>query len=361
MPSSNKRQRDPIQVVHAEHSGDALRSPDLLARILDIADDAIISIDPEERIAIFNQGAQRIFGYSAGEVLGKPLVMLMPERYRSGHSAHVLDFAKSPMAARVMAQRAEIYGRRKDGTEFPAEASISKVMNKGLQLLTVILRDVTERKETEDRLRRTIAEREVLLREVHHRVKNNLQVVTSLLNLQARATQDDYVRRAFEESQHRVQSMALIHEQLYGSADFAAIDFPDYIRQLSSRLFHSYQIPAGSIALETRISDVALGVDVAVPCGLIINELLSNSLKYAFEEGAVGKIYIHVDQLEDRSVRITIGDDGRGLPPDVGFWNTKTLGLRLVRTLVRQIDGEIEVGGPPGVEYRIRFAVEGET
>ncbi len=340
------------------NSAEALRSPYLLARILDIADDAIISISLDGKITIFNQGAERIFGYSANEILGMPLDTLLPPRYRARHEIDVAQFAKSPTAARVMAQRGQIYGMRKDGSEFPAEASISKVMVEDLQLLTVILRDVTERKFTEDQLRRTIAEREVLLREVHHRVKNNLQVVSSLLNLQARATQDDYVRRAFEESQNRVQSMALIHEQLYGSSDFAAIDFPDYVRQLTSRLFHSYHVPADSIEFETRIAPVSLGVDIAVPCGLILNELLSNSLKYGMIEGQAGRIYIYVDQLEDHSVRITAGDNGPGLPPEVGFWNTKTLGLRLVRQLVRQIDGEIELSGPPGVEYRIRFAAE---
>ncbi len=360
MSSPGKQTRGRNNTGRSESYDESLLSPDLLARILEIADDAIISVDTHEAIRVFNQGAEKIFGYSPGEVLGRPLSILVPERFRARHSAHVASFAKSPTPSRVMAQRSDIFGLRKDGTEFPAEASISYATVQGMQLLTVILRDITERKDTEQRLKSTIAEREVLLREVHHRVKNNLQVVTSLLNLQARATQDEYVQRAFEESQHRVQSMALIHEQLYGSNDFSAIDFPDYILQLSSRLFRSYQIPAGRVELETRVSDVALGVDEAVPCGLILNELLSNSLKYAFD-GSPGKIYIHVDRLEDASIRLTIGDNGRGLPPEVGFWNTKTLGLRLVRSLVRQLDGEIEVGGPPGVEYRIRFSPESEA
>lgn len=338
---------------------DILGSPSMLGRILDIADDAIVSIDSLERICVFNQGAERIFGYTSAEVLGRPLSILIPARFRASHSHHVGDFTQSPVPARVMAQRAEIFGRRKDGSEFPAEASISKLDIAGSTVLTVILRDVSERKEAERKLRAALEEKEILLREVHHRVKNNLQVVSSLLNLQARATRDPEIAKAFEESQNRVQSMALIHEQLYESHDLSNIDFPDYIRQLSSRLFRSYQVRADRIELKTEIADVRIGVDLAVPCGLILNELVSNSLKYAFPEGQAGAISIRVERMHDSSAVLTVADDGVGLPPEVGFWSTKTLGLRLVRSLVRQLDGEIDVAGPPGAEYRIRFSVDG--
>lgn len=344
----------------SDSTPDPLSSPDLFARILDIAEDAIVSIGTDERIRLFNQGAERIFGYSANEVLGRPLSILLPARFRSAHATHVRDFTQSSVQSRVMAQeRSEIYGLRKNGEEFPAEASISKVLIEGGTISTVILRDISARKQTELKLRAALEEKEVLLREVHHRVKNNLQVVSSLLNLQARATGDIEIAKAFEESQNRVQSMALIHEQLYESHDLSNVDFPDYIRQLSSRLFRSYQVRPGRIELATEISDVRIGVDLAVPCGLIVNELVSNSLKYAFPDGQEGTIVIRVERMQDGSALLTVADDGVGLPPEVGFWNTKTLGLRLVRSLVRQIDGEIDVAGPPGAEYRIRFSVEG--
>ena len=337
-----------------------LRSPNMLARILEIADDAIISIDPAHRICIFNQGAEKIFGYAAAEVLGQPLSILLPARFDQHHDGWVREFAKSPTTARVMAQRSEIFGLRKDGGEFPAEASISKVDVGDAQILTVILRDVSETRGVERTLRAALREKEILLREVHHRVKNNLQVVSSLLSLQSRATRDEEVRRAFEESQNRIQSMALIHEQLYESVDFADVDFPEYIRQLSQRLFRSYQIRPGKVTLETSVGDVRLGVDVAVPCALIVNELLSNSLKYAFPNDASGVISIGVETMPDGSIVLAVADNGVGLPPEVGFWSTKTLGLRLVRSLVRQLDGEIELSGPPGTALRIRFFVESE-
>lgn len=260
-----------------------------------------------------------------------------------------------------MAQRGDIFALRSDGDEFPAEASISKLDVDGSQVLTVILRDVSETRQVERTLRAALEEKEILLREIHHRVKNNLQVVSSLMKLQARAAREADVQIAFEECQQRIQSMALIHEQLYESIDFADVDFPEYIRQLSQRLFRSYQVNPGQVDLRTDVGPVRLGVDIAVPCGLILNELLSNSLKYAFPDDRSGSVTIRVEKMQDESIQMTICDDGVGLPPDVGFWSTKTLGLRLVRLLVRQLDGEIALGGPPGAEFRILFSPEGDT
>jgi len=334
----------------------ALRSVDLLAQILDVADDAIITTDEGGEVLAFNKGAEKIFGYSAQEVLGRNLEMLLPMRHREAHPRHMEGFVKSPTVSRPMAQRGAIYGLRKDGKEFPAQAAISKVMDGDRVILTAFLRDISERVDSEKQLRQALQEREVLLGEIHHRVRNNLQVISSLLNLQARTTDDQYVRQAFEESQSRVQSMALIHQQLYEANSFSAVDLGDYVRRLAGHLFRSFGDSTEHIQLELDIEGVSLAVDRAAPCGLIINELLSNSLKYAFLDNRPGRIYIRAERQPNESILLTMGDDGPGLPPDVGLWNTKTLGLRLVRTLVRQIDGELELGEPPGAEFRIRFA-----
>jgi two-component sensor histidine kinase len=259
-----------------------------------------------------------------------------------------------------MSQRGPIYGLRKDGAEFPAEASISHVEAGDEQILTVILRDVSESRAAEREMRETLREKEVLLREVHHRVKNNLQVIISLLGLQARTTAAGPLRAALEESQARIRSMALIHEQLYQTKTFADVNLPEYLRQLSSQLFSSYQVRP-NVRLETEIGDVRLGVDVAVPCGLILNELLSNSLKYAFPDDRPGVVSIELTRREDGSIVLVVADDGVGTPPEISFWSTRTLGLRLVRSLVRQLDGEIEREGPPGTRYRMRFAPPAEA
>lgn len=327
-----------------------------MAQILDVADDAIISTDEEGEILAFNKGAERIFGYSAKDVLGRNLELLLPARYREAHLGHMTGFVKSPTPSRPMAQRGAIYGLCKSGEEFPAQASISKVKDGDRVILTAFLRDISERVDSERRLRQALQEREVLLGEIHHRVRNNLQVISSLLNLQSRATDDPFVRQAFDESQSRVQSMALIHQQLYEANSFSAVDLSDYVRRLAGHLFRSFGDRTEHIQFDIGIEGVSLPVDRAAPCGLIINELLSNSLKYAFLDQQPGRIYVHAELQPNESILLTIGDDGPGLPPDVGLWNTKTLGLRLVRTLTRQIDGELELGEPPGAEFRIRFA-----
>ncbi len=349
---------------HGQGETGLLTSDGLLSRILDIADDAIISIDHNQRIIVFNQGAEKIFGYATREVFNRPIDMLLPEGFAAQHRKHVREFAESPIAARRMGERGDISGLRKDGSSFPAEASISKVDIGGSRIYTVILRDVTQRRAADEKIRASLREKEVLLQEIHHRVKNNLQVVSSLLSLQSRGVLDEDTRQKFKESQNRVHSMALIHEQLYQSPSLSEINYPQYIRQLVAHLFRSYRVSSSRIDLKTRIEDLRLSVDAAVPCGLIINELVSNSLKYGFPNGRGGAICIELHRQPDGRANLTVADDGVGLPEEVGFWNTQTLGLRLVGTLVKQLEGNIEVDRSEGTSIRVTFqpgsASEGE-
>ena len=334
----------------------SILSEGLLSRILDIADDAIISIDDKQRIVVFNQGAEKIFGYSAREVLQQPIDILLPDGAVRQHRRHVQEFGGSPVAARRMGERGEISGRRKDGSEFPAEASISKIDLEGSRIYTVILRDVTQRRAADEKILASLREKEVLLQEIHHRVKNNLQVVSSLLSLQSRGIVEEDTRQKFKESQNRVQSMALIHEQLYQSSNLSEIDYPQYIRQLASHLFRSYRVSSSRIELQSDIEDVRLGVDVAVPVGLIINELVSNSLKYGFPQGRGGFVRIALRKEPYGRMTLSVADNGVGLPKEVGFGSTQTLGLRLVGTLVRQIEGSVRVDRSGGTAVDITFS-----
>lgn len=335
-----------------------LNSPGVLAKILDLAEDAIISVDGEQRIVLFNQGAERMFGYTAKEVVGQFLDVLLPKPLVLAHRDQIRAFAKSPAVARRMSERSRIQGRRKDGTVFPAEASISKVEANGSPTFTAIVRDVTERAATEENMLSALQEKEVLLKEIHHRVKNNLQVVASLLGLQARGAADEHMRRMLGESQNRVYTMALLHESLYHSPDLSQIDFRDYIHQLVSHLFQSYGVETGRVQLETKLDRLYLDLDTAVGCGLIINELVSNSLKYAFPADASGTIRIELHDGEDRLARLVVADNGIGLGK-IDLATARTLGLRLVRTLVEQLGGTIELQSNGGSEARISFPVAG--
>jgi PAS domain S-box-containing protein len=333
-----------------------LTSPGPLAKILDLADDAIISVDETQRIILFNQGAERIFGYTAREVTGQPLDILLPPRLVETHRRHIHEFADSDVTARRMGERTEILGHRKDGTDFPAEASISKVGVEGFTMFTVILRDVTQRVAAEEKIRTSLREKEALLKEIHHRVKNNLQVVSSLLGLQSRVVTDEQTRKMFQESQNRIHSMALLHESLYQSNNLSRIDFPDYIRQLASHLFHSYGVRADRIHLRTNLDALYLNLDAAVPCGLIINELISNSLKYAFPDGREGEVLVELHEHTDGLARLVVADNGIGLRSDIDWTTARSLGLRLVRTLAEQLGARIEVRSHQGTEVQLTFA-----
>jgi PAS domain S-box-containing protein len=332
-----------------------LTGADPLAQILDLAEDAIISIDTDQRIVLFNQGAEKTFGYTRQEILGEKLDILLPPRFLESHRRHIQDFSASPVAARPMGERREIFGRRKGGIDFPAEASISKAKINHGWLYTVILRDITARKIADEAIRASLREKEVLLKEIHHRVKNNLQVVSSLLGLQSRTIADAATRKMFQESQNRVHSMALIHEALYQSENLSKIDFPAYIDQLAAHLFRSYGADSTRVRISALIADLRLPIDTAVPCGLIVNELVSNSLKYAFPGERTGVVRIEMREEECGRIRLEVLDDGVGLPEGVGFDSTKSLGLRLVRTLADQLSGSIELTGTAGTRVAITF------
>jgi len=334
-----------------------LKSAGPLAKILDLAEDAIISIDTNQRIILFNQGAEKIFGYKRDEILGEPLDTLLPARFIEAHRHYIEEFSASPVSARTMGERRELFGRRKGGIDFPAEASISKAKVEEGWLFTVILRDITQRKIADEAIRTSLREKEVLLKEIHHRVKNNLQVVSSLLGLQSRAIEDGALRKMFQESQNRVHSMALIHESLYQSANLSEIDFPAYIDQLGEYLFRSYGIDSTRVKLEAFIDQLRLTIDSAVPCGLIINELVSNCLKYAFPGGRNGKIRIEMHEDDKHSIRLAVSDNGVGLPDGAG--GSKSLGLRLVRTLADQLGATVEMTSSGGARTVLTFQAGG--
>lgn len=215
-----------------------------------------------------------------------------------------------------------------------------------------------ERKIIEERMRNSLEEKEVLLREVHHRVKNNMQVITSLLNLQARTIDDPKYREMFDESKNRIRAMAIVHEKLYQTEDIAKIDFSDYISSLANGLFMFYGVRASLVSLSIEAKDIVLGIDTAIPCGLIINELLTNALKYAFPDGREGLIGITVkrDETMENAYMLTVKDNGIGLPEGYDFRDSKSLGLLLVTSLAEhQLQGSLKVTRENGTAFHIHF------
>jgi PAS domain S-box-containing protein len=222
----------------------------------------------------------------------------------------------------------------------------------------MLAHETTERKRSEDRLKKSLLEKQVLLQEIHHRVKNNMQVINSLMNLQAAKIKDQNLLASFKEATSRVHVMALIHDHLYRSENLSEIDLGAYIDQLTQSVLRMYK--AKGVGVQVRTDHIHLDMDQAIPCGLIINELLTNALKYAFPGDRQGVFAIEAFNSDDATqVTLIIGDDGIGLPEDVDIHGINTLGLKLVHGLVNQLGGTVEIGRPEkGTRYTIRFPMQ---
>jgi two-component sensor histidine kinase/DNA-binding NarL/FixJ family response regulator len=220
---------------------------------------------------------------------------------------------------------------------------------------TELTMEIGERRKVEEKLRASLAEKEVLLKEVHHRVKNNLQIITTLLDLQFDNIRDEQALTALRVSHDRIKSIALVHERVYQAKDLARIDFAGYIESLTSHLYGSYVTDPERISLKIDAGNVALEIDEAIPCGLIVNELVSNSLKHAFPDGRKGSIAIRVSAVDQGLITLTVADDGVGLPPGMDFRDTESMGLQLVNMLTKQLHGEISLLNEGGAAFTIRF------
>jgi PAS domain S-box-containing protein len=201
--------------------------------------------------------------------------------------------------------------------------------------------DITESRRAEEQIKSSLTEKEVLLKEIHHRVKNNLQIISSLLNLQSAEIEDTVASQKFRESQDRVKAMALIHERLYQSSDLAKIDFAGYVRNLTGHLLRSYKINANTTRLNLQVDSVPMNLDVAIPCGLIINELVSNAFKYAFPNGEEGEITVYFAEGDNQTIKLVVQDNGAGIPDELNPEASDSLGLKLVRSLTEQLGGSI--------------------
>jgi len=342
---------------HREHEVQVHSVEARKAAMLEASLDAVISIDHEGKIIDWNPAAEKIFGHAKDQVIGKDMAeLILPIWLRSNHRQGLSNYLATG-EARVIGKRIELPALRADGTEFPVEVAITRIPTEGPPMFTGIIRDITERRHAEQRLLASLREKEVLLREVHHRVKNNLQVITSLLNLQASYVQDPRAAAMFRESQNRVRCMATIHETLYRAHDLARIDFAAYVQNLGSDLQRFYAGSNNAVKIKYNLEQLFLSMDTAIPCGLILHELVSNCCKHAYPSGPGGEVVITVREVADGRHVLMVQDHGVGLPPELVFEKAESLGLRLVRALTGQINGVLEFSREnPGTRVALFFS-----
>jgi PAS domain S-box-containing protein len=316
--------------------------------LLESAPDAMVIVNDTGTIILINSQTEKLFGYQRQELLGQPVELLLPKRILHQHADYRHGYFQSPRV-RPMGHGRELYGCRRDGTEFPVEISLSPIQTGKGTLVTAAIRDITEQKLAQQRTLESLKEKEVLLKEVHHRVKNNLAVISSLFYLQSTQTSDPAIIRILQESQDRVKSLALVHEALYRSDNLAEVDFGNYACTLALTLIRSYQLSDSQVQLIDDVEPVRLTIEKAVPCGLILNELLSNVLKHAFPAERQGVIRLTIRNRADGTCLVRVADDGIGIPPSADADQLQSLGLRLVSSLTAQLDGKFElIPGSPG-------------
>ena len=328
-------------------------------RVVEYAPNAMILISAEGRMEMVNAQTEIIFGYARSELLGQAIEMLVPTRFREGHPHLRGSYGKNPNA-RPMGPGRDLYALRKDGSEFPVEIGLNPIASGDRQLILAAISDISERKHREEQIARSLKEKETLLSEVHHRVKNNLQIIHSLLDMQTASIADKQARDALIDSCNRVRSMAQIHQSLYQSENMAKVDFANFCESLVSSLLAAYNIDLDRVRVKCDLAEVELAIDQAVPCGLIANELITNALKHGFRDGHAGKILISTKMHGDRDVELCISDNGHGLPDDFSIGRSSGLGLQLIELLVDQIGGQLTIDTSPETRFHITFTLQDE-
>jgi PAS domain S-box-containing protein len=315
----------------------------------------LLTLDTQLKISSFNSHCQQYFHYLTGKEMS--IGVSFPEFF--GSILRPIDiklFTRLLNRVRNGESQQHEVSFSVDGNTIWMEIFFNPIYDSEGQVteLSLVAHDITEKKNTEKEIVESLKEKEVLLKEIHHRVKNNLQVISSILNLQSSFVKDSRTLEILEESRNRIRSMAIIHENLYQTTNFSSINFSDYLTNLTGNLISSYRIHSGHIELRTDMDKVELILDQAIPCGLLVNELITNALKYAFPGDTSGEIFVGLKEKDGR-ILLEISDNGVGLPKDFNILNSDTLGLQLVTTLVEQLDGEIKFDSSKGIKYLITF------
>lgn len=324
-----------------------------LVQLVESSDDAMLTISADGTVETWNAAATKMFGYEPEEILHESCERLVPASRKS----RLEDLIERARAGEKLGAY-ELTYERKDGSLFEAAVTTNAVFDRSGQVVGIakVMRDITDQKAVEKQMRASLLEKEVLLREIHHRVKNNLQVIASLLNLQLSAATATATngRKGLVESQNRIQSMALVHQLLYQSKDLAQIDAGQYLTNLVNRLVQSYNVEPDRIAVHVTAVPLQLDIDRAIPCGLVVNELVTNALTHAFPEERHGQIWVSLEAKDDQVV-LTVADDGVGIPAGLHLDGVHTFGLRIAHTLAMQLEGTLALSRDHGTRFALTF------
>ena len=343
-----------VDITDRKLTEEALRRSEEHFRLFvnNVRDYALFQMDPIGRIVTWNTGAQRLLGYEEAGILSQPsLVIFTTDDISRGEPEK--EMREAAATGRSEDERWHV---RQNGTRFWARGVLTAVRDEqgNLYGFAKVMRDETERREVHEKLKASLAEKEVLLKEIHHRVKNNLQVISSLLNLQSERVQHPAARQMFANAVNRVRAIGEIHQLLYRSPDLARVDFCAYLNRLGEMLFSFYGVEAGRICLTIKCDSKDMEIGRAIPCGLIVNELLTNCLKHAFPGDREGKVSVLLGCDENADCILIVADDGIGNP--AGITPTSSLGMQLVSVLAKQLQGQLAIKSTDaGTLIEIRF------
>ncbi len=353
-----KKARKALEVSYAqlenkveERTRELNESEEKYRKLFEKNPDYNILFDTNGVIREVNEATVKMMGLSKDEIVGKKfteLESIPPENVSSilGELFRILEGKEiKPFESKFIDGNGDIHYIIIHAIPFLEKGKVERILGIGA--------DITQLKKAENKILSSLSEKEALLREIHHRVNNNMQIISSLLNLQTLYVHEEETKEVLQDSQRRVKSMAMVHEKLYRAGDLSHIKFKEYTEKLVSDIFSTYNRRTGDIKFILNMDEIELNMETAIPLGLIINELVTNSLKFAFPENE-GSITIELENNNGQFV-LTVADDGIGLPPDFDLNKTHSLGLRLVNSLVIQLDGEISMDSSQGAEYKITF------
>ena len=323
----------------------------LQAHMIDLLKDSLISTDMDGFVKTWNKGAERLFGYTAFEAIGRHILFVYPPEEHGNLQETIRRLKEEGQ------YETEVKMQRRNGEPIYAILSLSMIYNDAGSATGMLgySIDVTQRKAMEENLRRALEDKDVLMKEIYHRTKNNMAVIQSLLNLQSGQIKDRDALNSFSESAHRIRTMSMIHERLYSTGNLSSINIREYLQSLSTGLFHSYGAEPSRIKLNMDVLDVKMDVDQVIPVGLIVNELLTNVFKYAFPDDRSGEVLVELKDNDEDTFMLTVSDSGVGLPVDFDIISARTLGLQLVSSLSAQLRGRLHFSADNGSAFSIIF------